>query len=306
MHASEIVKQRLVAASVKGAFLVWGYQVLFARPLGASVPTLFTFNGVHCALFEGSLEYLHTERMGFGKSGTIGANNSLDVRSTPDGLWLLMACPRNLPDTEPEMALKSAVAFFALWAGRNAVYDRYFEFSLDTENAQVGVWTPAMLNPAGLGSPDFTNFGELLQASGSIAKMPAADRTRLMFSMDCYYRNLSLTGAEAFVELWIAFESCAMNGTNVRSANSLLSKTYGIQGADVQKQLLTGRLQGIRDKIVHKGDYRNIQIVLIDYLSVVYQDVVLFLLLGLQRQGAVSFLRQNRNQVMEALKIATT
>jgi hypothetical protein len=242
MHASDLVKQRLKAASIDGSFLVWGYQVLFARPLDASIPDLFAFNAVYCALFQGTLDYLHTERIRFGKSGTIGANNTMDVRTTPDGLWLLMASPRNQPAADPELSLRAAVAFFGIWAGRNAVYDRYFEFSLNTDNAQIGVWTPIVLNPAGLGSPDFTAISEILQASKMIERMPSNERARLVFSLDCYYRHLSLTGAEAYVELWIAFESCAMDGTNIRSANRLLSQTYGIDEADAHRRLLAGRL----------------------------------------------------------------
>lgn len=305
MHASEVVKGRLQKAGFNGKFLVWGYQVLFAEPLDSSIPDVLCFKEVYCMLVEGTMEYYHTERIRFGKSGTPGANNSLDVRTTPDGLWLLLACPADLPDVEPETTLKSAVAFLGIWAGRNAVYDCYFEFSLDIKNNQVGIWTPTALNPTGLGNPDFKKFGDILSASVSLQKMPANDRTKLMFSLECYYRYLSLTGAEAFVELWIAFESGTMTSTNVKSANLLLSQTYGITTGDAHKQLLTGRLQGVRNRIVHHGDYRNIQIILIDYLSALYEDVVLFRLLGTCRRKALSLLKTDKAQLLDALRAST-
>lgn len=64
------------------------------------------------------------------------------------------------------------------------------------------------------------------------------------------------------------------NTTDVRPLNNSLSRAYNLSRDTVENHFAVGRLQGLRSRIVHKGQIISIHKDLLDYLEALYADIL--------------------------------
>jgi hypothetical protein len=297
MHVSEVFAQHLPPDWANFRLIVWGYQVVLPQEPVPATPLAWNVADAHCLLLSGTYTYYRSGKIRYGRAPDGAGDHSLGVESTPDGLWLLMGAPENTAGD----VLRAATAMLVVWLGRNAVYEKYFEFQMDASVRQIGVHTLAMLNPMCFGSPDFTRLSQVEEASRHLAGLPVAERSRLLLSLRWYSDALSVSGTDEFLRVWIAFEVLAMNTTSVKSASDLLAAAYGIAKRDCVRQLRVGRLQDLRSAIVHKGTATPPKRIVINFLEALYTDCVSFRLSGKSDRTAMLLLDARSGELDRAI-----
>lgn len=130
---------------------------------------------------------------------------------------------------------------------------------------EIGIATPSIVNPLSTEVTDFNRILILEALSKSILSLPEDEQGRYRLSFRWFAQSLTHSGVDAFLELWIAFESLLMKTTNIKPINELLSAMYSIPLQVVQKDFMVGRLQSFRSKIVHRGYMLPVHSLLNDY-----------------------------------------
>ena len=197
----------------------------------------------------------------------------MEIRNTPDGVWLIATAPIVSGDEQSaKNSILSAAGLVSAWGGRNATYDKYFDFVCECSMDRVSVCSPTILNPAALRSPDFCAAVELVALSDGFSKQSDDDRARIELALRWFADSFHRFGVDAFLSLWVALEVLTMSTTNVKDANVMLSRAYCVSVATASQRFLLGRLQGYRSSIVHGGDRGPIHHLLLDYLEAVFVD----------------------------------
>jgi hypothetical protein len=177
------------------------------------------------------------------------------------------------------------------------VYRRLFDNILHLGTGAVTVYFGSVDNPAWYDAPRL--------AEADLVRLGAVDQARhsaeptLRYRVDLSLRWLAYAArdrdVDAFLKYWIAIETLAMpDGTNVRPANELLARTYGLTLSEVVARFCLGRIQGVRSAIVHRGSRVPIPGELTKFLEAIYFDLIAAVLsvpsprraFQLERQGS--------------------
>ena len=227
----------------------------------------------------------------------------MEIRDTPNGVWLIATAPIVGGDEQSaKNSILSATGLVSAWGGRNATYDKYFDFFCECSVDQTSVCSPTILNPAALRSPDFSTVMELDALSDGISKLSFDDRSRIELALRWFADSFHRFDVDALLSLWVALEVLTMSGTNVKDTNVALSRAYCISVARASERFLLGRLHGFRSKIVHRGGRGPIHHSLLDYLEAVFVDCLYHSLGQVVPKRASKLLSQQEHELQRVLQ----
>ncbi len=301
MHVQDLIRNLITCEWQSIPVLVSGYQVLFSK--GTPPSDGLRIVGTLCWFISGSLTYYHVERIRFGDQSTAKYSGGMEVRNTPEGMWLMVVTPVSGGDQRSaENRVLAAVGLMAAWGGRNTTYDKYFDFIYRYEKNEASVWSPTIINPASLVSPDLSSSSTLLALARGCDALGEKDRTRIYLSLRWFAESFYRFDTDAFLSLWVALEVLTMPDTNVKHANRLLSAAYNMPIAEVSRRFMLGRLQGFRSDIVHGGKKDPIHHVLLDYLEALYVDCLYHVLDNSIPRLADDLIRKQGTEIQRVLK----
>jgi len=301
MHVQNLVRDLIPREWKSIPVLISGYQVLFSKdnPPSGGLDIL----GTQCWFISGSLKYYHVERIRFGDLNTAKYSGGMEVRNTPEGIWLLTLTPMSGGDQRSaENRILSAIGLIAAWGGRNATYDKYFDFIYRYNKNEASVWSPIIINPASLKSPDLSSSPTLLALAKGCEVLGEKEKARVHLSLRWFAESFYRFGTDAFLSLWVAFEVLTMPDTNVKHANKLLSGAYRMPIAEVARRFMVGKLQGFRSDIIHGGKKDPIHHVLLDYLESLYVDCLYYTLGGSILRLADELVRKQGTEIQRVFK----
>ena len=263
----------------------------------------FCLTGSRCWFWTGSLTYYHVDRIRFGDQGTPALGGSMEIRDTPVGVWLIAVAPIEGGDEQSaKNSILSATGLVSAWGGRNATYEKYFDFFCECSVDRTSVCSPIILNPAALRSPDFCTVMELDALSDGIFKLSFDDRSRIELALRWFADSFHRFDVDALLSLWVALEVLTMSGTNVKDTNNVLSRAYCISVARASERFLLGRLHGYRSKIVHDGGKGPVHHLLLDYLEAVFVDCLYHSLGQVVPKRAYKLLSQQEHELQRILQ----
>lgn len=201
---------------------------------------------------------------------------------TPIGFWLIIMAPYKVDGVEGNEAdvkrtISSSTGLLAVFAGRNAVYEKIYENIFDIESGYVTVFSPVYLNPGASPKPNLSKANVTLinEAVKKISNLDKRTKSRLELALHWYEEALKDNGRDAFLKSWIALEVLSMpDSSNIRPINEALARAYGKTIDETIKTFGVGRIFGLRSKIVHDGDVLPIKFVLEEYVQAIFADVM--------------------------------
>lgn len=161
--------------------------------------------------------------------------------------------------------------------GRNIAVDHLFDNTHMLEDGKTFVFPGAVDNPKWYGPPDISNqtLLRLRQAGSRIESLSEQLMNRVELSLRWFGQSFESTGVDAFIKLWIALETLAMErDARVRPVVECLAQAYGITYEQATQRFQVGRLQEIRHRIVHQGEQTSIATAVMLYLESIYLDVL--------------------------------
>ena len=121
-------------------------------------------------------------------------------------------------------------------------------------------------------------------ASTALDGRDAVLQARVRLALHWFHQALHDDTQDEFIKLWVAVEALAMpDTTNVKPVNEILALSHGTTTEDAAKRFGVGKLQGLRSRILHKGEQLAIHADLTNYVRALFTDILLEVL-GLPAQ----------------------
>lgn len=246
---------------------------------------IFDFKGSRLVLTHGTLSYLDVGkwRVEITPEKEVRLRTpSARLQDAPTGSYLLALFPFNVdgrPGSEREIRerLSTIAGVLASLGGRGIVWDRLFDNVIQLRDGSTTAYSPPVENPLWHGVPDVSEarFRAAAMILAWIEDLPTDDRRRVSTSLRWFEAALYESGIDGLLKYWIAIETLAMpDDTNVRPINEALSRIYGMSPEEVQQRFAVGRIQGLRSRIVHKGEDASVHGHLLAYLEGLYADLL--------------------------------
>lgn len=215
-----------------------------------------------------------------------------EMRTTPRAFYTLFLSqfdPTAGVNDEPRVRalIGATVGLVAAINGGALVFERAFDNVVELATGQLTVFSDVLRTPVAYGKPRFsaTHLAVVDDAAKALDRSDAPVQARVRLALHWIHQALHDDMQDEFIKLWVAVEALAMpDTTNVRPVNDLLASGYAIPSQDAAKRFGVGKLQGLRSRILHKGEQLPIHADLTNYVRCVFTDVLLETL-GLPAQG---------------------
>lgn len=202
---------------------------------------------------------------------------------TNEGCYISFLTPIYAKEKSPKFKegvikyrIETAVGFLKAIFGKNIAFKHIFDNEVGLQKQFVASWTDPIENPLIYPKPDIKNRSiDKLQKS---FKDLAIDKQNILLSFDWFNKASNLDFEDQFITLWIALEALiGYDGKNlVSKIHQNLKKIYGKKINDIGNTFQVGRLYGIRKKIFHEGVKFITSRIINEYLSAIYQDLLLY------------------------------
>ena len=276
------------------------YQVVRTAPkLRDAAPHQIDLNLVRAVLFHGTFPHTKIRDPEFTVEQDIPtfAISNVSNEHAPKGDYLFLLTPHTIDgvpgvEEDTKSRLATAAGLLASVFGRNVIYRRYHEMVLNLRDGSASYFTPVLENPAWFPEVDTRPIRVRMpeQLSAAIQAQSSNDRNRIELSLRWFERSLFDGGVDSFLQAWIAIESLAMPETDVRPVVELMARAYELPYDEAVSRFSIGRLQGLRSRIVHKGQIVPIDANLMRYLEALYVDC-LYATIGLPTERRSDIVR---------------
>lgn len=294
----------------KSSIWVRGYRMMRVPqtqlPNGSEIVDL---GNVRALFIRGVISYIDTPAPP--KTGPEGVIHlgGISAETAPRDTYLLLMTPHAIdsnPGSEQRSKdlISSAAGFLSLLGGHNIVYTHLFDNTLNADGTGMGVNGRAVVTPNTLPATDLSesSIREFRDVATSLEDLPEAENHRIKLSLRWFTKDEGVGGVDEFLSRWIALETLAMpDTTNIRPANDLLGRIYGISSQQAAEKFLLGRLCDLRARIVHDGATPPISSRLLDYVAALYRDLVSGTIGITSPRAAELALAESGSQILEAL-----
>ncbi len=297
-----------------GSGLLWQtcYHVMLLPPdVLSSNPIYFDLNNSMVILIEGQLEYVSLQELGVVSKEIPEIKYQISgIELTTQGNYLTIIFPLEDESSQCEKEAKDKVdiltGLLALIFGDNIVYKKYFENVINIKNNSRSVSSPVIKVPSAIPPPDITreNVSLIRDIYVKLNSIPIEKRNRIELSLRWFSEAMYSSGPDAYIKFWIALEAVGMvNTSDIRPLKKMLAEVYTITTEEVSTKFHIGRLFNIRCAIVHDGKKLPIQAKILEYLQVLYKDI-LFQVLDIPSKHAVeSWIKEYKLDLVSLLDI---
>ena len=278
----DLIPKKWVSESMYCKVQIAGYRI--AGNLKDLISTKYVdFSFARAVFLYGKLKYwdINKKNVEWTDSGIPCINIDPCDKETNQGLWLLLICPSKQNDYQEYCPVITASSIISTILGRNIVYEKVFENTLELHSGQISLFAPIFSNPLVFPKPDLSdkNIDKLQKAAFLFDKLDFNTRNRVYLALSWYNESLIRDGVNSFIASWIALETLAMpNTSNIRPINEVLSRVYKLSLKDTTERFRVGRLQGMRSRIVHNGELLHIHYLLIEYINALFSDILIDML----------------------------
>jgi hypothetical protein len=219
---------------------------------------------------------------------------------TGDGIFLLILTP-SLTGTgidDPakrisqavEMTLELVRSSIILTMGRNAAFEQIFRAGVvvdpDQRLRKLEVLSTGRDHPDSYDEPQIDGFTaqESVQFVQDVLDAEDDVRNRISLALRWYLRAkrtpvpVGELRIDTFVYYWIAFEALAMPDGDHRSALQLLAARHGKTVDEIKAVFPIGRLQGLRSRILHRGELYPLDVGLSAFMDALCVDAMMHLI----------------------------
>jgi hypothetical protein len=159
--------------------------------------------------------------------------------------------------------------------GGSVIYRELYTNILSTTGSGTQIKGPAFGPPKNSPVPslDADSVQRYKDAYSAVGASP--DMARIQLSLRWFEEAHHAFNEDALLRYWFAIEILAMPDTiNIRPANELLARAYGMSLDDIRTQIELGRLQGPRSDIAHQGFRPTLDPRLLNFAAAVYADLL--------------------------------
>lgn len=274
------------------AWLTAYRMMLTEQPL-LPKPIIHDYKNLRVILFFGKLAYLDNNNIKYNWSnnGTLTTTANNQITLSEESGWLIILQPyNNNIDCLNENNLRyNAGVYAGLYSAlntQNIAFIKLCDNVINLENNNITTFGPAIKNCLTFPPLDLSSAkSDLMQNAGTvIAKLPDAEKNRIMLSLHWFEKGLRSIGIDGFISMWIALETLGMpNTTDVRPIIQKIANAYHIPYDKAQQKFQIGKIHGLRGRILHEGENIVIHANLSDYIEAIYSDV-LFETIGLSSE----------------------
>jgi hypothetical protein len=285
----ELIPQAWISGPNEGKLRIVLYQAEQISP-----PALLPGRGIvdledlRIVLFRGRISLPEGIReVEFSSEGTIRYEiGSIEPVKTEEAWWLLMLMPTTIdgspvPAVDLERRVTSASGLVGAINGRTVVWKHNRSVDMQFPDGKVASWlpvpVPSFAYPAPRVKPEgLVGLQDVVARLGNLA-LPV--RNRVLLSLSWYDEALRRIHVDGFLRAWVAIEVLAMpDGTSIAPINDRLGEVYGISSTEAARRFATGRLFGMRGRILHAGATPQIHFLLLLYVQALCVDVLLHVL----------------------------
>jgi hypothetical protein len=254
-----------------------------------SPPHVLDLSGARVTFISGSLRYQAVEVVG---SVLDQIKIRPQMRETPRGTYVLISAPFAVGEEDGEEprtreAIAAAAGLVSAIKGGGLIFEFVFENIFDLESGELTGFTSHQRTPVAFGPPrvaseDMTVTAE---AAAVLEGLDEPTQGRVALSLHWQHQSVREEGPRnEFIAMWTGIEALAMpDTTNVKPANELLARAYGITARKANDRFGLGRLQGFRSDILHGDSLPGVHADVLGYLRAIFTD--LLLAVGLPSQG---------------------
>lgn len=229
---------------------------------------------------------------------TFGQMNFGQVRASN---WIVFLIPKSLRPEHEQIA--TIEGYVRLVFGRNSLDHQVFKQQFAA--GQHTLSSAVVMNPFFRIAFPFSeqNLGSLQFLEKLIDSGTLEAQDRLKRSLGWYTSAVSSNGVDSFLRIWIAIEMLFTNSEYV--VNELAKKVaeaYKIEAVEAKEKFQLGKLFGLRSLIVHRGSTDGFNDAVVDVLSFLYFDLLVFELNKEHSRRAEEFLSAKSTTMKELLK----
>ena len=253
--------------------LVAGYQVVQAT--GMVVGSDIRLGDVRVLLVRGSVEY--STARGWEVREVDDENfefrlGPIERITAPPGVYLLIVTPN---DGHGGERVQVAAPLAAAVLGGSVIYRALFTNVFSTTGAGTQIKGPTFGPPKNFPAPSLDTDSVRRYKEAYLAVGSASQRARIQLSLRWFEEAHHTFNEDALLRYWFAIETLAMpNTTDIRPANELLARAYGMSLHDIRAEIELGRLQGLRSDIAHHGLMTALDSRLLNFAAAVYADIL--------------------------------
>lgn len=219
-------------------------------------------------------------------------------RDTGEGIFLLIMTP-SLTGTginDPikrisqavEMTLELVRSAVILSMGRNAAFEQVFraEIIVDRGKKKLNALTTGRDHPDCYNAPKIDGFTaqQSVDFVRSVVESKDEIRNRVSLALRWYLKAqrtpvpMGELRTDTLVYYWIAFEALAMPDGDYRSALRKLAEMHGRTEEETKGLFPIGRMQGLRSRILHRGELYPLDVGLLAFMDALCVDMMMHLL----------------------------
>jgi len=250
---------------------------------------VFVFERIVAYFYEGSISsFMPIEDEGLFASHETGFSFSaakIELHTSPVRTWFIVVQPfyRSMSVTLVMKRLQSTAAMCALIYGRGLLHRLYAatvcrDEILGANSKTVTEYThgPFVLYgsyledaPIAAMIPEYESFTTAYQ------RLSNQTRKRLDLALQWYERATHHDGIASFLDIWIALEvAVAPTGKCLSGIDSLLAQQYSITREEASIKFKTSELYTLRNSIVHGGFIEDVPPFIVDYVGLLFRDVI--------------------------------
>lgn len=229
----------------------------------AGNPLTMTLPGVVAVLLVGQVTYLDTTYVYLEltpQDEVIVRTPNVQLRSTPDGVYLLLLTPFEISGQKREEALvkqklQETVGLLSAMNGRNMVFDPVFDNVFSMAGDKISANSSTMESPLWFPKPDVSerSLSKISQVATAVDKLPHDQGNRVKLSLRWFELGMRGKGIDSFISYWIALETIGMTDSNIRPLNEMLASIYKMSVQEANTYFQIGRICNLRGQIVHQG-----------------------------------------------------
>jgi len=292
------------------ALFVQAYEMALAPP--AFPRKIFRFDDMVVVLRPTKLQFIELAgvRLRFGESRQMEMSADQRVSVSDATPKLITIQPHNTQNLHEDRHLEDRsaeyISLLVCNSHRNIAFRRLFTQIVSLDGSSAGVQGEIYRLPFDVPRPDLSHdaLDRFRRCQAEIGALALEVQQKVRLSLHWHIKGVQSDGLDSFLSLWIALETLSMQSANIADVNDQLGNLYGISRSEAAAEFGVGRICGLRSRVVHNGERKNISTDLTDYMECLYADLLLFQVLGERLGRTRAFLRSKGLDVVELTKPA--